>query len=813
DLWIPCWPGSESAIHLAIAGRLISEGKHDRDFIKRWWNWQDFMADTGLHASLKSNGFITSVPADDTFASFEKTLTELYGAYTLKWAADQARVPVHMLEKLYDMVVFAGDRITSFYWRATAAGNRGGWMASSRTGLLLLSLTGNFGGVGAMGVHHGRVISVAGKGHKATAGGKPKKIDAWNELCWPPEWPLAAYELSFLLPHLLSDTDWQNKWRKKGLSVPSKLSVWIPRMYNPVWINPDGFRWIEVLRDEKKLELTFNPSPTWSETNWFMDYVLPVGLSGERHDQHSEPTNTEAWVGFRQPVLRVALEKSGWKPKDPARGTLEAHIKAGLGEIWEESELWINLVFHHVDPDGKLGIRQYWESKRHPGKPVTVPEYFDAAFERLPRLKKAARQAAAAKVSSAKTELDRSLASVAKAYPCYDLMRDRGAWTETTGVYKQHEHHLHIDEEKQTVTARSGQFWGGKVVHPLHTVQTDPKSAQLFVEGPDGRTNIGVVGEDGSWHEGFGTPSRKLDFYAGWLKDWGWPEYTIPIYPRTEAQTKAMVHIVSHVHHSYMTEENAFALNPIFRLPYNIHTRSVNSKWLLEISQNHAPVWMNTADAKRLGLKRGDAVKLRVVDTLSGKESGYFVAQCQPTEGHAPGVVACSHHAGRWRVVNQVAVKGFERPIGVMGIGAPTAEISEKGSQKKLRYTEGIKPRTVTSTKEFGDKGWPFAEFNKDLDNISWDGLTGVWQNAVHHPHPDPLSGMHCWHQKVLIEKAGPEDKIGDIQVDIQATFDTYKVWRDELARPAPGPGNLRRPEHLKRPWVPLTRSAYKMKG
>ena len=42
------------------------------------------------------------------------------------------------------------------------------------------------------------------------------------------------------------------------------------------------------LRDESKLELTFNPSPIWSETNWFMDYVLPVGLSGERHDQRRE---------------------------------------------------------------------------------------------------------------------------------------------------------------------------------------------------------------------------------------------------------------------------------------------------------------------------------------------------------------------------------------------------------------------------------------------------------------------------------------------------------------------------------------------
>jgi len=50
------------------------------------------------------------------------------------------------------------------------------------------------------------------------------------------------------------------------------------------------------------------------------DYILPVGLAGERHDQHSEATEPKRWLSFRQPALRVALEKMGWKPKHPARG-------------------------------------------------------------------------------------------------------------------------------------------------------------------------------------------------------------------------------------------------------------------------------------------------------------------------------------------------------------------------------------------------------------------------------------------------------------------------------------------------------------
>jgi anaerobic selenocysteine-containing dehydrogenase len=810
DLWIPAWPGTESAIYLAMAARLLREKKYDRDFVREWWNWHDLLDDGDELELLLARGLLSARPKGTTFEDFEALLLDLYGGYTFEWAAQESRVPIAKLETLYEYILYAGNRITSFFWRAAGSGNRGGWMSSGRTGIFLLGLTGNFNGVGALGQEEGRVIAVGGKGGGACASEKPPKVNTWNDLSYPPEWPLCSYELSYLLPHLLSDTEWQQKWRAKGLSVPQKLSVYFPRQYNPVWINPDGFRWIEVLKDESKLELTVNPSPTWSETNWFMDYILPVGVSGERHDQHSEPTNTEAWLGFRQPVLRVALEKSGWEPKDPARATLEAHVKAGLGEVWEENELWVNLLFHHVDPDGALGIRKFWESRERPGQPVTIAEYYNAAFGTLPGLKAAAAEAAKAKAAKATTELEKKLAAFALKYPNYDLLRDRGAWTEHVDVYAQHEEELHVDEAKKTVTVKSPQYWGGTVEYPLADVKRDPRTRQLFVDTKEGRHVIGLESPDGARVTGFATPSRKMEFYARWFKDWGWAEYAIPIYPRTAEQRASMVHLVSQVHHQYMTEPNAFALNPIFRLSYNIHTRSVNSKWLMEISQNHNPVWINTKDAERLGFKRGQPIKVRVVDTLSKLEAGYFVAMAMPTEGVAPGTLACSHHAGRWRVVKQVNVDGFETPLGIMGLGAPVAKLSETGTTRTLSPTEGISKMNVTPTKEFGERGWPFAGFNKDLDQISWDGLSGVWQNAVHHPHPDPVSGMHCWHQKVLLEAAGPSDRIGDLSVDIAATFRTYQVWRDELTRPAPGPNGLRRPEHLKRPWVALSREAYR---
>lgn len=804
DLWIPVWPGTEAALHFAIAGRLLREGRYDREFVKTWWNWQEVLADEEVLQILVDRGFIAAQPDGDSFEAFEAFLVELYGGYTFEWAAQECRVPQYKLEKLYEYVLYAGDRITSFYWRGPGAGNRGGWMASSRSGILLLSLTGNYNGVGALSIHEPRVINVAGKGGASTVGANPPKIDAWNELTYPPEWPLATYEMSFLLPHLLADGEWQQKWRAQGLTVPEKLAVWVPRQYNPVWINPDGFRWIDVIRDESKMELTFNPSPIWSETNWFLDYILPTGLSGERHDQHSEPTNTEAWVGFRQPVLRVALEKQGWTPNDPARATLEAHQKAGLGEIWEENEFWINLVFHHVDPDGALGVRKFWESKRNPGKPVTIGEYYDAAFATLPGLKKAAGEYAAERLAGGVADHERA---VYEQLPCYAMLRDKGAWTERRDVFNVHQEELRVADG--VLKAKSPYFFGGTVEYSDKALKVDPKTKQVYADTAEGRHAVGIEIEGGERVVGFETPSRKLEFYSRWLREWGWPEYAVPIYPRTPEQRAQMVHLVSQVHHSYMTEDNAFALNPIFRLPYQIHTRGVNSKWLMEISQNHNPLWMSPGDAARMGFARGDAVKIRVVDTVSGLEAGWFVASCQPTEGVAPGVVAMSHHSGRWRLTEKVEIPGFEQPLEPIALGAPLSEIGEDGTTRTLTYKKGVHGRTIREVKEFGPSGWPYASFNKDLDHLHWDGLSGVWQNAVHHPHPDPISGMHCWHQKVLLERPAPGEKVGDLSVNVQATFDTYRAWRDELTRPAPGPGGLRRPTHLKRPWVALEKRAY----
>ena len=138
----------------------------------------------------------------------------------------------------------------------------------------------------------------------------------WNELLFPKEFPLAFFEMSFLLPHFL----------KEGRG---RLDTYFTRVYNPLWTNPDGFTWMEVLQDEAAIGMHVALTPIWSETAWFADYILPMGLGTERHDTMSQETHAGRWLGFRQPVTRVAMEKKGQK----VASTHEVQSGRSLGRV------------------------------------------------------------------------------------------------------------------------------------------------------------------------------------------------------------------------------------------------------------------------------------------------------------------------------------------------------------------------------------------------------------------------------------------------------------------------------------------------
>ncbi len=488
-----------------------------------------------------------------------------------------------------------------------------------------------------------------------------------------------------------------------------KVAAYFTRVYNPVWTNPDGTAWIEMLTNEQQIELHAALTPVWSETAWYADYVLPMGVGSERHDLMSQETHAGRWIGFRQPVLRVYKERHG----EP----VEFSYQANPGEVWEEDEFWIELSWR-IDPDGSLGIRKYFESPYRPGQKLTIEEYYRWMFENsVPGLPEAA-----AKENLTPLEYMRK-------YGAFEIPQNKAP------VYTLNEREL----------------------KDLEAAQVDEKTGKIIRNG----AAIGIM-IDGKAYEGFPTPSRKLEFYSATMKNWGWPEYAIPGYTR------------SHVHRASIDPERGeYLLLPTFRLPTLIHTRSGNAKWLYEIS-NANPVWIHPLDAERIGVETGDLVRVTT-------EIGYYVNRAWITEGIHPGIVACSHHLGRWRLETGQGTDRWASALVSLGRDA--------NGIWRMRHIEGIRP---------------FESGDPDSSRIFWrEG--GVHQNLTFPVHPDPVSGMHCWHQKVTVEPAHAEDHYGDVSVDTRKAYQVYKDWlamtRPQLDRS----DGLRRPLWMIRPYRPAT--------
>ncbi len=675
DYWMPTYPGTEAAVMLAMAKVILDEGLYNRDYMEKWVNWDEYLSKSHPDTPV-------------TFENFIEKMKEEYQEYTPEFAEKESGVKAEMIREVAIKIGEAGERFATHNWRSAASGNLGGWCVS-RCLHFLNVLTGSVGSKG--GTSPNTWSKFKPKFHSV-----PPAQKFWNELHFPKEYPLAFFEMSFLLPHML----------KEGRG---KMDVYFSRVFNPVWTYPDGFTWMEAFMDENLFGNHIALTPTWNETAFFADYVLPMGLSSERHDLNSYATHSGKWIAFRQPVLREAARRAG---KD-----VEFTYEVNPGEVWEEDEFWIELSWR-IDDDGSLGIRDHFLSPYRDGEKITIDEYYQYIFENTPNLPTAAKK-------EGLTELQ--------------YMQKYGAFEVEKHTYKKND--VEVTAEK------------------LQGATLDPKT-KIYKKG-DKNLAIEV---DGKPRTGFPTPSMKNEFFSQTMIDWNWPEYALPTY------------IKSHIHLENLNQEKGeYVLVPTFRLPTLIHSRSGNAKWLAEIS-NRNPIWMHPDDADRWGFKTGDLVKMNT-------DIGYFVDKVWVTQGMKPGVVACSHHLGRWRRKQDQGNRWATNTV--------TIENNGNG---------GWKMNTISGVK-------PFESEDKDSKRIFWvDG--GVHQNITHAVHPDPISGMHCWHQRVRIEKPGPNDKYGDIYVDTKKSMENYREWL-KMTRPAPGPNGLRRPLWFKRPLKPVEELYY----
>jgi anaerobic selenocysteine-containing dehydrogenase len=641
DHWLPTWPGSETALFLSWAKIILDKGLYDKKFLDEQVNWKEWL--DAVHPD-----------AEKSVDSFISLLKEEYAEYTPEFAAKECRIPVEQVIEAGEIVANSGSQLCTHVWRAASIGNLGGWQVS-RSLHFLNVLTGSVGTLGGTSPNSWSKFT-------PEFFDNPPDPDGWNELHYPSEYTLSHFEMSQILPHLIKDG--------RG-----SMDVYFTRVFNPVWTYPDGFSWIEMLQNKEAVGCHIAMTPTWNETAFFADYVLPMGHASERHDINSYATSSGKWVAFRQPVLREFARRRGEE--------VEFTHQVNPGEVWEEDEFWNELSLA-IDPDGEMGIKQHFMSPYRKGETITIDEYYQYIFERIPGLPEAAK----------KEELSE-----------LHYMRKHGAFLIEEATYKKHE------------------------------------------------------------EEGWPTPSGKQEFYSPTMIEFGYPEHSIPHY-----------RIKSHVHPDKLQADDEYCLLPNFRLPMHIHSRSANAKWLVEIAHRN-PIWLHPKDAEKLGIIEGGLIKIET-------EIGWFVDKVWVTEAIKPGIVGCSHHIGRWRRKQDAGNRMMTN----------TVSIEDRGAGKwRMRTIEGVQP---------------FDSKDPDSNRLFWrDG--GVHQNITHAVQPDPISGGHCWLQKVKLSIPSEDERYGDLEVDTEKSFAYYKKWNQWAKDKETHPRGERRPMWMKRPLSPQKKHWY----
>ncbi len=115
--------------------------------------------------------------------------------------------------------------------------------------------------------------------------------------------------------------------------------------------------WGKLFKDEKLIPYFVSMSSHMGEETALADLILPDCPYLERWEPESMPNSLWPWLGIRQPV------------------------HASLGES-RENRILLRDIIHKLDPDGKRGMKQYWDFK-------DGEDYMRQHFDNVPGLKEA----------------------------------------------------------------------------------------------------------------------------------------------------------------------------------------------------------------------------------------------------------------------------------------------------------------------------------------------------------------------------------------------------------------------------------------
>ncbi|HYF96379.1 MAG TPA: molybdopterin-dependent oxidoreductase [Symbiobacteriaceae bacterium] len=202
---------------------------------------------------------------------------------------------------------------------------------------------------------------------------------------------------------------------------------------------------------------------------------------------------------------------------------------------------------------------------------------------------------------------------------------------------------------------------------------------------PDTAAAVGIKLEDGKVYKGWNTGHKKIGLFSEkWEKQF--PGMGLPVWAQstTVAEAKEGELILFQYKFATMT-----------------HSRTSNCKWLSELRHDN-PILMNPADARKLGLKDGDKVK--VTSKTNAK-----VFTLQVTEGVMPGTAGNGWGPGHWEY-GAFATAG-----------------------------EGVTAEMKAADPDYGRIWWKEK------------GTNGNWLPA---PVTDPIGGSQEWATPVKIAKA-----------------------------------------------------------
>ncbi len=152
DVWLPTWPGSETTVLLAIANYLIQNDLYDREFVRRWVNWEETLqavaggqlADRRPDAACRDQ---RSRPAGSqrAFDLFDRLLKDALRRVHLRARRrGERRCRSSASARRRELVANCDGKLATHTWRSASIGNLGGWQVA-RALFFLNVLTGSVG--------------------------------------------------------------------------------------------------------------------------------------------------------------------------------------------------------------------------------------------------------------------------------------------------------------------------------------------------------------------------------------------------------------------------------------------------------------------------------------------------------------------------------------------------------------------------------------------------------------------------------------------------------------------------------------------